>query len=322
MSHSPLLNLPGPSADLLDDIGGTLSAARDFVADYDPELVVIFSPDHYNRFFYRCMPAFCIGTRRNWRGRLRFVRRAAERRRPRERLRRSGSGRRCRRGDLSAAMDVDHGTVQPLQTLFGDITTVPVIPVFINSVATAGNDPPVVRSAPRSAIRCGTGQEVLLIGSGGLSHDPPIPTLATAPPAALDRIVRGVPMTPRSADGAAERGDGRRPRLAHGESPLQPLNPDWDRAFLDLLDTDRLAEVDAWEQPLDRRTGRQPAHEVRTWVCRLRGDGPQPPVPDGAAVPPARTGSDRQPPSERRWPRERQCARRRSARSEPRRRIR
>ena len=33
-------------------------------------------------------------------------------------------------------MDVDHGTVQPLQTLFGDAAAKPVIPIFINSVAT------------------------------------------------------------------------------------------------------------------------------------------------------------------------------------------
>ena len=62
MSHSPLLNLPGPSAELLDDINARLAETRAFVADFDPELVVIFSPDHYNGFFYRLMPPFCIGT--------------------------------------------------------------------------------------------------------------------------------------------------------------------------------------------------------------------------------------------------------------------
>ncbi|MGV0802089.1 3-carboxyethylcatechol 2,3-dioxygenase, partial [Mycolicibacterium elephantis] len=62
MSHSPLLNLPGPSRDLLDEIEAALADARQFVTDYDPELVVIFSPDHYNGFFYRTMPPFCIGT--------------------------------------------------------------------------------------------------------------------------------------------------------------------------------------------------------------------------------------------------------------------
>ena len=62
MSHSPLLNLPGPSQELLDDIESAIAAAREFVTDFDPELVVIFSPDHYNGFFYNVMPPFCIGT--------------------------------------------------------------------------------------------------------------------------------------------------------------------------------------------------------------------------------------------------------------------
>ena len=58
MSHSPLLNLPGPSPELLEDINSELADARDFVRTFDPELVVIFSPDHYNGFFYRTMPPF------------------------------------------------------------------------------------------------------------------------------------------------------------------------------------------------------------------------------------------------------------------------
>ena len=32
-------------------------------------------------------------------------------------------------------MDVDHGTVQPLEKLFGGATAIPVMPIFINSVA-------------------------------------------------------------------------------------------------------------------------------------------------------------------------------------------
>src|ERR1700738_3151739 len=63
MSHSPLLNLPGPSQDLLDDIDTALAQARKFVESSDPELIVISPPDHYNGFFYKLMPPFCIGTR-------------------------------------------------------------------------------------------------------------------------------------------------------------------------------------------------------------------------------------------------------------------
>jgi Catalytic LigB subunit of aromatic ring-opening dioxygenase. len=36
---------------------------------------------------------------------------------------------------VSLRMEVDHGTVQPLEILFGGLTKVPVVPFFINSVA-------------------------------------------------------------------------------------------------------------------------------------------------------------------------------------------
>src|SRR5258707_1302269 len=83
-----------------------------------------------------------------------------------------------------------------------------------------------------------------VVGSGGLSHDPPVPTLATAPPAALERIVHGAPMSTeaRQARQVAVMEAAR--AFAHGQSPLQPLNPDWDRAFLEVLDSNRLTEVD------------------------------------------------------------------------------
>ena len=99
---------------------------------------------------------------------------------------------------LSASMDVDHGTVQPLQKLFGDATARPVIPIFINSVATPLGPLRRVRAlgAAVGTYLATLGKRVLVVGSGGLSHDPPVPTLATAPPAALARIVHGEPMTP------------------------------------------------------------------------------------------------------------------------------
>ena len=60
---------------------------------------------------------------------------------------------------------------------------------------------------------------MLVIGSGGLSHDPPVPTLATAPPAALDRIVRGAPMSAeqRAARQAAVMAAAH--DFAHGDEP-------------------------------------------------------------------------------------------------------
>ena len=36
---------------------------------------------------------------------------------------------------VSLDMQVDHGTVQPMEIVYGDITAKPFIPIFINSVA-------------------------------------------------------------------------------------------------------------------------------------------------------------------------------------------
>ena len=52
MSHSPLLELSQPPAELAADVDTAFAAARTFIKDYDPELVVVFGPDHYNGFFY------------------------------------------------------------------------------------------------------------------------------------------------------------------------------------------------------------------------------------------------------------------------------
>nr|WP_245906214.1 3-carboxyethylcatechol 2,3-dioxygenase [Mycolicibacterium palauense] len=281
MSHSPLLNLPGPSAELLDDISGALDRAREFVTEFDPDLVVTFSPDHYNGFFYRLMPPFCIGTAATGVG---------------DYGTQSGPLRvdpdlatACAAAVLdagvdvaiSAGMDVDHGTVQPLQSLFGDATARPIIPVFVNSVATPLAPMRRVRAlgtaigeflvnleATSATTADGTApQRILLVGSGGLSHDPPVPTLATAPPAALDRIVRGAPMSTEQRAARQQAVMTAAHDFAHGESALQPLNPDWDRAFLDLVDDNRLAEVDSWTAQWMAAEAGNSAHEVRTWVA-------------------------------------------------------
>jgi 2,3-dihydroxyphenylpropionate 1,2-dioxygenase len=108
---------------------------------------------------------------------------------------------------------------------------------------------------------------VLIIGSGGLSHDPPVPTLATAPPAALDRIVHGQPMTPEQRQTRQVAVMEAAREFAGGQGPLQPLNPDWDHAFLELLDTNRLPEVDAWSNSWIEQQAGHSAHEIRTWVA-------------------------------------------------------
>jgi 2,3-dihydroxyphenylpropionate 1,2-dioxygenase len=269
MSHSPLLNLPGPSRDLLDEIEGAIAEAREFVEDYDPELVVIFCPDHYNGFFYKVMPSFCIGMSATGVGD--YGTHAGPLNVP------ADLAAECAEVVLgagvdvavSASMDVDHGTVQPLEKLFGDATSRPVIPVFINAVA-------VPLGPLRRCLALGSAvgsylatldKRVLVIGSGGLSHSPPVPTLATAPPAVLERIVHGQPMTPEQRRARQAAVIEAAKNFADGESDLQPLNPVWDHRFLEIIDAGRLAELAQWSNSFVLHEGGSSAHEIRTWVA-------------------------------------------------------
>lgn len=266
MSHSPLLNLPGPPQDLLDDIDTALIQARDFVREFDPELVVIFAPDHYNGFFYKLMPPFCIGTSAQGvgdygthAGPLDVPDTVAD-----------GCAKAVLAADvdiaISTCMEVDHGTVQPLEKLFGDATARPVIPIFINSVATPLG--PLRRSrALGSAVGsylATLDKRVLVVGSGGLSHDPPV-AVRDRPLTSAQRQAR------QTAVVAAARS------YADGTSDRQPINPAWDQRFLEIVDSGRLADLDEWSNSFIAHEGGNSAHEIRTWVASfaaLAASGP------------------------------------------------
>jgi 2,3-dihydroxyphenylpropionate 1,2-dioxygenase len=170
---------------------------------------------------------------------------------------------------VSASMDVDHGTVQPLEKLFGSAISHPVIPVFINAIA--------VPLGPLHRCRAlGTAvgnflatldKRVLVIGSGGLSHSPPVPTLDTAGPAVLERIVHGRPMTSEQRQARQTAVIDAAKSFAGGDSDLQPLNPVWDHRFLDVIDGGHLADLDQWSNSFVTHEGGSSAHEIRTWVA-------------------------------------------------------
>ncbi len=295
MSHSPLLNLPGPAQDLLDDIDGALAQAREFVEDFDPELVVIFAPDHYNGFFYKLMPPFCIGTEAQGVGDY------GTHKGPLDVPEAIAVG--CAKAVLSAGvdiaisanMDVDHGTVQPLEKLFGNATARPVIPIFINSVATPLGPLHRCRTLGTAvgSYLATLNKRVLVMGSGGLSHDPPVPTLATATPAVVERIVHGRPMTPeqRLARQTAVMDAAR--SFADGGSELQALNPEWDQRFLEILDSGQLDELDKWSNSFIAQRGRQLRARDPHLGSRFRGAGVRWAIPDCVALLPAGRRVDR-----------------------------
>ncbi|MFC8046139.1 3-carboxyethylcatechol 2,3-dioxygenase [Nocardia sp. NPDC057353] len=269
VSHSPLLELPGPGRELLDDVEGALDRAAGFVREFDPELVLTFSPDHYNGFFYRTMPAFCVGTAASGVGD--YGSHAGPLDVPAELATSLAEAVLADGVDVavSVAMEVDHGTVQPLRRLLGSATALPVIPIFVNAVGVPLG--PLHRAAALGAAAgrfvAGLGKRVLIVGSGGLSHDPPVPALATATGPVRERIVHGAPMSPEARAARQERVIAAAREFAAGEGPSAPLAPEWDASFLDVLDRGALDAFAGWDNAEITRTAGNSAHEVRTWVA-------------------------------------------------------
>ncbi|MFD0856950.1 3-carboxyethylcatechol 2,3-dioxygenase, partial [Actinomadura adrarensis] len=182
MSHSPLLEYNDPPADVKAAVQKAFAQARAFVKDYDPTLVVSFAPDHYNGFFYDLMPPFCIGYEAFGVGDYGTTEGPLSV--PTDRAEELAEWVADRDLDvaISRRMEIDHGAVQPLEILFGAIDAVPTIPVFINGVAKPFTRMRRVRLLGEAigSYLATLDERVLVIGSGGLSHDPPVPQWVTA----------------------------------------------------------------------------------------------------------------------------------------------
>jgi 2,3-dihydroxyphenylpropionate 1,2-dioxygenase len=64
---------------------------------------------------------------------------------------------------------------------------------------------------------------------------------------------------------------------AAGSTTMIPINPHWDNQLLDILESGRLSELDAWTVESMGQQGGGSAHEVRTWIAAfasLAASGP------------------------------------------------
>lgn len=269
MSHSPLIGLNPVDRAVSVELEAAMAAARDHVRAFDPELVVLLGPDHYNGFFNELMPPFCIGTQATSVGDYLT---------PPGELHVDGDAALALASHLmdsdfdiavSRRMQVDHGFAQSLQVLWGGLDTPPVVPIFVNAVASPGI--PRLRRCRAlgeaiGAFLDGLPRRTLLIGSGGLSHEPPVPTLAHPDPAVRERITVRRDATPAERDAKTARVKAAGMALAAGDASMKPLNPAWDLRWMDAMaagDLDaitRLAEDD-----IDREAGMS-AHESKTWL--------------------------------------------------------
>jgi 2,3-dihydroxyphenylpropionate 1,2-dioxygenase len=170
---------------------------------------------------------------------------------------------------VSLRMEIDHGAVQPLEILFGGIRKRPVVPFFVNSVAPPFTPISRIRKLGQAVGRylATLDRRVLLIGSGGLSHEPPVPTLDTAPPAVAEGLIAGRHPTAEARAARQQRVIEAAKEFAAGAGNLKPLNPDWDRTFLDQLAANDLEAIDRYTNESIETEGGKSAQEIRTWVA-------------------------------------------------------
>lgn len=270
LSHTPLVGYVDPVAEVLAEVDEVVAAARARIAAFDPELVFLFAPDHYNGFFYDLMPSFCIGMAATAIGDFHSL--AGPLDVPRE------TAEACATAVLEAGVDaavsyrmqVDHGFAQPLELLLGGLAEKPVIPVFVNGVAVPLPGFQRARLLGE-AIGCfarSTGKRVLFLGSGGLSHQPPVPELAKVDARMAERLMGGgrdLPANERQA--RQQRVISAAEGFVADPNSLHPLNPEWDKHFLDLLEQRRFAELDGLGNAELSAVAGKSTHEVKTWVA-------------------------------------------------------
>ena len=269
LSHSPLIGKNDPAADVLAAVDAAVDEARTFVKAFDPELVVLFAPDHYNGFFYKEMPPFCLATDANAVGD--FGSASGPLSVDKESAKHLAQGVLDRGIDLtvSARMAVDHGFVQPLEVIFDGIDRVPVVPVFVNGVATPLGPVSRIRALGTAIGQAAADldKRVLFLGSGGLSHDPPVPVRDGAPPRVADALIEGLPPTPEQRAKGEERVVAAGRAYAAGESTMIPINPEWDNRLLDHFEKNDLEPLDEWSVEWMGKEGGGSGHEVRTWIA-------------------------------------------------------
>ena len=269
LSHTPLKGFNDPDIAVVNEVRKVIDDARREVEEFSPELIVIFAPDHYNGLFYDLMPPFVIATAAEsvadygtLPGPLNV---------PRDLT--MALTRHLLDSDIDIALShrlqVDHGCTQTLEELTGSLTRFPVIPIIINSVA-----PPfspyrrtrVLGDAVGRFLR-GLNKRVLILGTGGLSHEPPVPLIEGAPKEISDFLIAGRNPTPEARAARQARTIAAAKVFGTSDCPLTPLNEAWDLKFIDMMLNARLSEADHFDIAEISRVAGRSTHEVRTWVA-------------------------------------------------------
>lgn len=268
-SHTPLMKNGITTDEVRAGVKRGFRELAERAQNFNPDLVIQFAPDHFNGFFYDVMPSFCLGVNASslgdWDtsvGRLPVP--SAEALQLGEALLNDGI-------DIAVSyrMEVDHGFVQIWEAMFGSFATYPTVPIFINCAA------PPLPTFKRARLlgeavgrfAAATGKRVLISASGGLSHDPPTPSIVTAPDDVKARLIDGRRPTTEARLAREERVLAAGARAYEGDPNILPVDPAWDRSFIERLQTGNLRDFDALTTTDVREKAGRGGPEVLAWVA-------------------------------------------------------
>lgn len=277
-SHSPLRHCFAAPPDSWPQIEAAMARVTQHVKDFDPELIILFGSDHYNGFFLRLMPAFCVGLAAQatadiggYSGPLDVPGQLG-----------AEVVTFLRDNDIDPAvsydMTVDHAFSQTLFDVTGSLDAYPTLPIFINCIT----EPYVPFRRTRmlgealGAYAASSGKRVLFLGSGGMSHHP---TRYYPDPQSAEADVADWQLKGGAPDAVWTSSDWlKRLHVMHHEgaemivrgertAAHMRLNADSDQRFLDVLINGNIADFDGWDQPKLINEGGIGSMELHTWIA-------------------------------------------------------
>lgn len=291
-SHSPLLYCYKKEPEKWAELQASFTAQAEAIKNFDPELVIAFGSDHFNGFFLKMMPSFCVGFQAEAVGDIGGFPGPLDV--PADLAKDLAIDLRKQKIDtaVSYQMTVDHAFSQTIQLMLGGLSSRPVIPVFINCI----NPPfvPFVRSrllgeaVGRFSEKLG--KRILFLASGGMSHHPTryYPALGEGEePVAAWQVSGGEDSKSLTKQQWLERlytmhHEGAE-MIARGErtAAQMHLNAEADWRFLNVLKDNRLDEYDNWDQNQLIAEAGIGSMELHTWIAaaaahrEVGGNSPQ-----------------------------------------------
>lgn len=277
-SHSPLLYCFAKPPDDWEALQAAFQAGERAARDYAADLVIAFGADHFNGFFLKLMPAFCVGLKASavadiggFAGDLDVPKDTA-----------TAMVDFLRANDLDPAvstdMTIDHAFSQTIHNMLGGLDARPTIPVFINAIA----EPFVPFRRTRllgeavGRFAAASRRRVLFLASGGMSHNPrryyPEPGAGSPEITAWQHSGGDDPgsLTHQQyldlLEDMHHEGAG---MIVRGERTAKDmkLNEEADRRFLDVFCSGRLESFDGWDpHDLVAEAGIG-SMELHTWIA-------------------------------------------------------